>query len=62
MMESKEQAFSAQIFRARALGPSGLLVLNVSGRGDKDVEHVRRALEARERPARRRAPARRKGR
>jgi len=45
--------------RARALGPGGLLVLNVSGRGDKDVEHVRRALEARQRPARRRkAPAR----
>jgi tryptophan synthase beta chain len=51
--------------RARALGPGGLLVLNVSGRGDKDVEHVRRALEARERPARRRRPparARRRGR
>jgi tryptophan synthase beta chain len=28
---------------ARELGPSGLLVVNVSGRGDKDVEHVRRA-------------------
>ncbi len=31
---------------ARALGPSGLLMVNVSGRGDKDVEQVRRALEA----------------
>jgi len=29
-------------------GPGGLLVLNVSGRGDKDVESVRRALAARE--------------
>jgi len=37
----------------RALGPGGLLVLNVSGRGDKDVEQVRRALA-------RRAPAPRK--
>ena len=37
---------------ARELGPKGLLVLNVSGRGDKDVEQVRRALEAR--PSRRR--------
>jgi len=38
---------------ARALGPGGLLVVNVSGRGDKDVEQVRRALAAREhaRPA-----------
>jgi tryptophan synthase beta chain len=45
--------------RARELGPGGLLLVNVSGRGDKDVEHVRRALEAREaRPARRR-PVRR---
>ncbi len=31
---------------ARALGPDGLLVLNVSGRGDKDVDTVRRALAA----------------
>ena len=38
---------------ARKLGPGGLLVLNVSGRGDKDVEQVRRALAA-ARPARRR--------
>jgi tryptophan synthase beta chain len=31
---------------ARDLGEGGLLVLNVSGRGDKDVDHVRRALAA----------------
>jgi tryptophan synthase beta chain len=31
---------------ARELGPGGLLLVNVSGRGDKDVEHVRRALQA----------------
>jgi len=48
---------------ARALGPNGLLVVNVSGRGDKDVEQVRRALAARERarpaakPAGKRRPA-----
>jgi tryptophan synthase beta chain len=29
---------------ARELGPDGVLVLNVSGRGDKDVDQVRRAL------------------
>jgi tryptophan synthase beta chain len=33
---------------ARELGPKGLLLVNVSGRGDKDVEHVRRALAARQ--------------
>jgi tryptophan synthase beta chain len=31
---------------ARALGKDGVLVLNVSGRGDKDVDQVRRVLEA----------------
>ena len=31
---------------ARQLGRGGLLVVNVSGRGDKDVEQVRRALAA----------------
>jgi tryptophan synthase beta chain len=36
---------------ARELGKGGLLVVNVSGRGDKDVDHVRRALA--ERAARR---------
>jgi len=35
---------------ARELGNDGLLVVNVSGRGDKDVDHVRRALDARQRP------------
>jgi tryptophan synthase beta chain len=40
---------------ARELGRGGLLVLNVSGRGDKDVDHVRRALEER---AARKAPPR----
>ncbi|MBI5069367.1 MAG: tryptophan synthase subunit beta [Deltaproteobacteria bacterium] len=45
---------------ARALGPGGLLLLNVSGRGDKDVEHVRRALAERAaRPARRKAAGKR---
>ncbi|HET6923392.1 MAG TPA: tryptophan synthase subunit beta [Anaeromyxobacteraceae bacterium] len=39
---------------ARRLGRGGLLVVNVSGRGDKDVEQVRRALAAaaRRRPSR----------
>jgi tryptophan synthase beta chain len=31
---------------ARQLGPGGLIVLNVSGRGDKDVDTVRKALAA----------------
>jgi tryptophan synthase beta chain len=56
---------------ARRLGRGGLLVVNVSGRGDKDVEQVRRALAAaapgpagrrrprRSAPSRRAAPARR---
>jgi tryptophan synthase beta chain len=42
---------------ARELGPGGLVVVNVSGRGDKDVDQVRRALA--EQAA---APARRRGR
>jgi tryptophan synthase beta chain len=51
-------AVSAARKLARELGPGGLLVINVSGRGDKDVEHVRRALEAREaRPRTLRRPA-----
>jgi tryptophan synthase beta chain len=45
---------------ARALGQDGLLLVNVSGRGDKDVEQVRRALEARAAPARRTPVAGRK--
>ncbi|HZZ85649.1 MAG TPA: tryptophan synthase subunit beta [Anaeromyxobacteraceae bacterium] len=32
---------------ARKLGPGGLLIVNVSGRGDKDVEQVRKALAER---------------
>jgi tryptophan synthase beta chain len=47
-------AVSAARAVARELGPGGLLVVNVSGRGDKDVEQVRRALEAPARRARRR--------
>ncbi len=31
---------------ARELGPGGLLIVNVSGRGDKDVDTVRKALAA----------------
>jgi tryptophan synthase beta chain len=46
-------AVSAARQLARELGPRGLLMVNVSGRGDKDVDHVRRALQERqqERPA-----------
>ncbi len=44
-------AISAARAVARALGPEGLLVVNVSGRGDKDADQVRRMLEAAERPA-----------
>ncbi|MFT3913959.1 MAG: tryptophan synthase subunit beta [Anaeromyxobacteraceae bacterium] len=40
-------AVSAARKVAKALGPDGLVVVNVSGRGDKDVDHVRRALAAR---------------
>jgi tryptophan synthase beta chain len=32
---------------ARELGPGGLMILNISGRGDKDVDTVRKALAAR---------------
>jgi tryptophan synthase beta chain len=32
---------------ARRLGSDALVLINVSGRGDKDVEHVRRALQPR---------------
>jgi tryptophan synthase beta chain len=45
-LETAHAVFEARRL-ARELGPGGLLVLNVSGRGDKDVEQVRRALEAR---------------
>ncbi len=45
----------------RVLGTGGLLLLNVSGRGDKDVDHVRRALAERAaRPARRRTSSRKR--
>jgi tryptophan synthase beta chain len=42
-------AVSAARRVARALGPDGLVVVNVSGRGDKDVDQVRRMLAAPER-------------
>jgi tryptophan synthase beta chain len=42
---------------ARELGPGGVLVVNVSGRGDKDVDQVRRALAAPPAAARRRRGA-----
>jgi tryptophan synthase beta chain len=41
---------------AKELGPDGLMVVNVSGRGDKDVEQVRAMLA----PVKKPAPARRK--
>jgi len=47
---------------ASELGPGGLLVVNVSGRGDKDVDQVRRALAARTSPPRTRRKARSKAR
>ncbi len=37
-------AVSAALKVARALGSDGLLIVNVSGRGDKDVDQVRRML------------------
>jgi len=40
-------AISAAREVARGLGPDGLVVVNVSGRGDKDVDQVRRALATR---------------
>jgi len=50
---------------ARDLGPGGLLLVNVSGRGDKDVDAVRRLLAGRERGGKGRAaralPAARRG-
>ena len=44
-------AVSAARQLARELGPSGLLMVNISGRGDKDVDHVKQSLA--EAPARR---------
>jgi len=54
-------AVSAARDVARALGKDGLVVVNVSGRGDKDADQVRRMLETMEKPARKKArrPARR---
>ena len=53
-------AVSAARKLARELGPGGLMVVNVSGRGDKDVEQVRAMLQAPPRaPSRERARARR---
>jgi tryptophan synthase beta chain len=55
-------AVSAARSVARDLGPDGLLVLNVSGRGDKDADQVRRMLAASDapRPRRKRAAGRRR--
>jgi tryptophan synthase beta chain len=53
-LETAHAVAAARIL-ARQLGPGGLLVLNVSGRGDKDVDHVRRALQERADAPRRRA-------
>jgi tryptophan synthase beta chain len=41
--------------RAKTMRPDQLLLVNVSGRGDKDVEHVRRLLEAHPAPAKTKA-------
>ena len=51
-------AVSAARAVARELGKGGLLVVNVSGRGDKDVDQVRRMFAAAEKPARTPKPAR----
>ncbi len=44
---------------ARELGPGGLMIVNISGRGDKDVDTVRKALAARAQAARPRRAAKR---
>jgi tryptophan synthase beta chain len=44
-LETAHAVHAARLL-ARELGPGGLLVLNVSGRGDKDVDTVRQALAA----------------
>ncbi len=54
-------AVSAARRLARGLGPDGLVIINVSGRGDKDADQVRRMLAAAEAPparSRRAAPRR----
>jgi tryptophan synthase beta chain len=43
---------------ARELGPGGLMIVNISGRGDKDVDTVRKALAAQATPPPRRGGAR----
>jgi tryptophan synthase beta chain len=48
-------AVSAARKLARELGPGGLMVVNVSGRGDKDVDQVRAMLQAPVRATRRRS-------
>jgi tryptophan synthase beta chain len=53
-------AVSAARRLARELGPGGLLVVNVSGRGDKDVDQVQRAL-AEQAPRRRAKVAGKRG-
>ncbi len=51
-------AISAAREVARALGPDGLVLVNVSGRGDKDADQVRRMLhEGEPPPTRKRRPA-----
>jgi tryptophan synthase beta chain len=44
-LETAHAVHAARLL-GRELGPDGLLVLNVSGRGDKDVDTVRKALAA----------------
>ncbi|HEY8498715.1 MAG TPA: pyridoxal-phosphate dependent enzyme, partial [Limnochordales bacterium] len=43
-MESAH-AVAAAVELARSLPPDGIVLVNLSGRGDKDVEHVARLLE-----------------
>ena len=51
-------AISAAREVARALGPGGLVLVNVSGRGDKDADQVRKMLhEGEPPPTRKRRPA-----
>jgi len=44
-LETAHAVHAARLL-ARQLGPGGLLIVNVSGRGDKDVDTVRKALAA----------------
>jgi tryptophan synthase beta chain len=53
-------AVSAARKLARELGPDGLLLVNVSGRGDKDADQVRRMLAPAAAPRRPRAATRRR--